>query len=56
MVQISDLKKLDIVIPSKEEAENLLEEFEAEVALSEQIEKIEEQRKQLASTQWNLSK
>ena len=55
MVQIKDLKNLDIVIPTGAETEQLLADFEAEVALSEQIAQLEAQRKNLASRQWSLS-
>jgi len=55
MVQIKDLKNLDVVIPTGAEAEKLLADFEAEVALSEQIAQLEAQRKELASRQWSLS-
>ena len=55
MVQIKDLKNLDVVIPTGAEAEQLLADFEAEVALSGQIAQLEAQRKELASHQWSLS-
>lgn len=55
MVQIKDLKNLDIVIPTEAEAEQLLADFEAEVALSEQIAQLEAQRKELSSRQWAIS-
>ena len=55
MVQIKDLKNLDVVIPIGAEAEQLLADFEAEVALSEQIAQLEAQRKELSSRQWSLS-
>jgi len=54
MVQIDDLKKMEIVIPTGAEAEQLLADFEAEVALSEQIAQLEAQRKELTSRQWSL--
>ena len=55
MVQMNELKQLKVVLPSPEEAETLLKEFEEESALSEQIEALEQKRRELVSRHWSLS-
>ncbi|WP_294557063.1 type I restriction-modification system subunit M/S [uncultured Mailhella sp.] len=55
MVQMKDLKQLEVVIPPLAEAESMLRDFEEEVALSEQMEKLERKRRELAARHWSLS-
>ena len=55
MVQMKDLKKLEVVMPTGEQAGQLLHDFDAEVTLSEQIDNLERQRRELAARHWRLS-
>ena len=55
MMQMKDLKQLEVVIPSLEEAEALLRDFEEEVALSKEMEELERKRRELVSRHWSLN-
>ena len=54
MVQVADLKDMDIAIPSAEEAEQILADFEAEVSLCENIDELNKQRNELACRHWRI--
>lgn len=55
MMQMKDLKQLEVVIPSLEEAEALLRDFEEEVALSKEMEELERKRRDLVARHWSLN-
>ena len=55
MMQMKDLKQLEVVIPSLAEAESMLRDFEEEVALSKEMEELERKRRELVSRHWSLN-
>lgn len=54
MVQINDLKRLPVILPTPEQAEKMLADFEKEVSVCSKIEALEADRRNLANGYWNL--
>lgn len=54
LIQLARLKKLQIVIPSHDEAEQIIRDFDRLVELQSQIETVKQQQKILSSSHWSL--
>jgi hypothetical protein len=54
LIQLARLKELQIVIPPREEAEQIIRDFDRLVELQSQIETVKQQQKTLSSSHWSL--
>ena len=54
LIQLARLKKLQIVIPPHDEAEQIIRDFDRLVELQSQIETVKQQQKILSSSHWSL--
>ncbi len=56
LVQINNLKNMDIPLPSDEDAQTMLHDFAVEVSLCDEIEKLQKRRDSLAARHWSLER
>lgn len=56
LVQLSDLKKMPVPVPSPEEAQAMLADFEKELALCARMEELRKEVDLLAGSHWSLNK